>query len=82
MAAGRFSFPSTSAGYWRGTGIQGPGAQGWSEMGTGAQGVGMQSQGTGSITVAGQAWHPTIIYLLILILAEMFVFGFIGRILK
>jgi hypothetical protein len=49
-------------------------------MGTATQGMGMQSQGT--INVAGQAWHPTIIYLLLLIVAEMFVFGFIGRILK
>jgi hypothetical protein len=82
MTAARFSFPSSSAGYWRGTGIQGLGAENWREMGTGAQGIGMQSQGTGSFTVAGQAWHPTVIYLLILILVEMFVFGFIGRILR
>lgn len=49
-------------------------------MGTTAQGVGMQSQGT--VSVAGQPWHPTVIYLLVLTLAEMFVFGLIGRILK
>jgi hypothetical protein len=80
MPPARFTYPSTSAGYWRGAGVAGPGAANWSEMGTATQGIGMQSQGT--INVAGQAWHPTIIYLLLLILAEMFVFGFIGRILK
>ena len=78
----RYSYPSTSAGYWRGAGagITGPAAQGVSEMGTATQGVGMQSQGT--ISVAGTDWHPTVIYLLLLIVAEMFIFGLIGRILK
>jgi len=80
MPPARFTYPSTSAGYWRGTGIQGLGAQNWSEMGTAAQGIGLQSQGT--ISVAGQDWHPTVIYLLLLVIAEMFIFGLIGRILK
>jgi hypothetical protein len=80
MVNARFNYPSSSAGYWRGTGIQGLGAADRSEMGTATQGVGLQSQGT--VQVAGQDWHPTVIYLLVLVIAEMFVFGFIGRILK
>jgi hypothetical protein len=44
------------------------------------QGVGMASQGT--VNVGGQDWHPTILYLIGLVIAEMFVFGFLGRVLK
>jgi hypothetical protein len=49
-------------------------------MGTATQGVGLQSQGT--INMAGQSWHPTVLYLLALVIGEIFVFGLIGRILK
>jgi len=49
-------------------------------MGTATQGVGMASQGT--VTVAGSDWHPTVLYLLALVVAEMVIFGVIGRILK
>jgi len=76
----RVTFPAGSLGYWRGTGIQGPGVEGVKEMGTATQGVGMQSQGT--VSVAGTDWHPTILYLLALVVGEMVVFGIIGRILK
>lgn len=74
-------FPSSSSGYWRGDlGVAGPAPQGVREMGAMTQGVGMQSAGTG-IAVAGTTWHPTIVYLLGLIVAEMVVFGVIGRML-
>ena len=51
-------------------------------MGQATQGVGMMPAGTGAVNVAGQSWHPTILYLLGLLIAEMIVFGFVGRILK
>jgi hypothetical protein len=49
-------------------------------MGVATEGVGMASAGT--LSVAGSQWHPTIIYLFALLVAEMVVFGVIGRILK
>ena len=30
----------------------------------------------------GTGWEPTVVYLLLLILAEMFIFGFIARVLR
>lgn len=38
-----------------------------------------QGQGTGTSTVT---WEPTVVYLLLLILGEMVVFGFISRMLR
>jgi len=49
-------------------------------MGTATQGIGMQSAGTG-VTVAGTTWHPTVLYLLALVVAECVIFGVIGRML-
>lgn len=37
------------------------------------------SQGQGPSTVS---WQPTVIYLLVLVLAEMVIFGFISRVLR
>jgi hypothetical protein len=50
-------------------------------MGQGQQGVGQMSTGTG-INLAGSSWHPTVLYMLGLIVVEMFVFGWLGRVLK
>lgn len=36
----------------------------------------------GASTGAGGGWEPTITYLLLLIVAEMVVFGFISRVLR
>lgn len=36
-----------------------------------------QGQGPGSVS-----WEPTVVYLLLLIIAEMFVFGLISRLLR
>ena len=33
-------------------------------------------------TGSGSGWHPTVIYLLLLIIAEMIVFGFISKALR
>ena len=43
------------------------------------QGLGFFSQGQGPTSVG---WEPTVIYLLLLIVAEMVVFGFISRALR
>lgn len=53
-----------------------------SGMGQGAAGTSQLGTGLGGVTVAGQNWHPTILYLFALIVAEMIVFGFIGQLLK
>ena len=76
-----YSMPSSSSGYWRGdVGVAGPAPGGLREMGTATQGIGMQSAGTG-VTVAGTTWHPTVLYLLALVVAECVIFGVIGRML-
>ena len=78
---GFYSRPSSSFGYWRGTGSDGPFATGQgSGMGAKAQGIGAFMQGQGP--VGGMGWEPTILYLFVLILAEMFVFGFISKTLR
>lgn len=82
MATGFYSRPSSSFGYWRGGGSDGvplAGGQG-SGMGQKNSGTGLFPAGMGSIT--GGDWHPTVIYLLVLVVAEMFVFGFISRMLR
>jgi len=53
-----------------------------SGMGQAQAGTSQLATGIGGVTVAGQSWHPTIIYLFALILAEMIVFGFVSRLLK
>ena len=50
-------------------------------MGQKNSGAGLLSQGQGMISGAGD-WHPTVIYLLILVVAEMIVFGFIAKALR
>lgn len=82
MATGFYGRPSSSFGYWRGGGSEIPlaGGQG-SDMGPKTQGLGMFSQGQGGAG-DGNGWHPTVIYLLILIVAEMIVFGFISKALR
>jgi hypothetical protein len=51
-------------------------------MGQANAGSSQLAQGLGGVTVAGQSWHPTILYLFALIVAEMFVFGLVGNLLK
>lgn len=81
MATGFYSRPSSSLGYWRGGGSEIPLAQGQgSGMGQGNSGLGIFSQGQG--VMSGTDWHPTVIYLLVLVVAEMIVFGFIARALR
>jgi hypothetical protein len=81
MASGFYSRPSSSFGYWRGGGSEIPLAQGQgSGMGQANSGAGILSQGQGVMN--GTSWHPTVIYLLVLVVAEMVVFGFIARALR
>ena len=82
MATGFYSRPSSAFGYWRGSGgAEGPlaGGQG-SGMGQSNSGLGIFSQGQGAPGATG--WEPTVVYLLILTVAEMFVFGFVSRMLR
>jgi hypothetical protein len=69
-----FSLPSQSFGYYRGSPQnQGEGAgQGGIMSGSNVFSAGQgQQQGT--------AWNPTILYLFVLILAEMVIFGMIAK---
>jgi hypothetical protein len=45
------------------------------------QGLGFFSQGQGPTAAAG-SWDPTIVYLLLLTIGEMVVFGIISRMLR
>lgn len=66
-------------GYYAGGGQQAGGSG--SGMGAAMAGRGQFASGQG-VTVAGQSWHPTILYLGALVIAEMVVFGFISRTMK
>lgn len=71
----QYSMPSSSFGYYRGwpqAGGQGSG------QGVEMAGNGVFSAGQGSVQNA-TGWSPTILYLFALIVAEMFIFAFIGR---
>lgn len=69
-----FTLPTQTFGYYRGSPIyNGEGA---------GQGVNMAGQGVfsaGSGSTQGTSWNPTILYLFVLVIAEMFVFAFIAR---
>ena len=73
--------PNPSQGYYQGM-ANGPyvGGQG-SMAGPKLQGLGFFSQGQGTPASAG-SWDPTIIYLLLLTIGEMVVFGIISRMLR
>jgi hypothetical protein len=77
-ASGSFyTRPSSSFGYWRGSGTN-----------AGITGLGgnMPNTSSGIFTAPGTTtpggWSPSVLYLLLLIIAEMFVFGFIARTLR
>ena len=70
MAAMFSARPSSSFGYWRGVGSDGPLAQGQgSGYGPPNQGVGLLPPGAGAVPTS--AWSPTVIYLLIFVAVEM-----------
>jgi hypothetical protein len=68
--------PTSSYGYYRGWPIHGgdTGTEGPQVSGTG-----VFSQGQGSNTAGTAGWTPTILYLFVLILVEMFIFAYISR---
>lgn len=68
-----------SQGYYVGYGPLAGGSG--SGMGQANMGAGQLAQGNG-VQIAGQSWHPTILYLFALVIGEMVAFGFIGRLLK
>jgi hypothetical protein len=47
-----------------------------------AQGTTGFSIGTGAVSIGGTQWHPSILYMLVLVAAEMIGFHILGRILK
>jgi hypothetical protein len=72
-----FSKPSSSFGYYRGWPIHGGDGSG---MGVDMAGSNVFSAGQGgSNSATGASWTPTILYLFVLIVIEMFVFAFISR---
>jgi hypothetical protein len=72
-----FAKPTQSFGYYRGWPIYG--GDGGTE-GPQVSGSNVFAAGQGASTTAGAgSWTPTILYLFVLILVEMFVFGIIAR---
>lgn len=71
--------PNQAYGYYAGYGPQSGGSG--SGMGQRMAGLGQLAAGQG-VTVGNQTWHPTILYLVALIVAEMVVFGYVAKILK
>lgn len=69
-----FSAPSSSFGYYRGTPYYGGEGSG---QGVNVSGKGVFSAGQGA--VQGTNWSPTILYLFVLIIAEMFIFAVIAK---
>jgi hypothetical protein len=74
--AGTYAAPSSAFGYYRGTPLFTPGVGG-TMQGPVQQGLGVFSQGQGAPGSGG--WHPTIIYLLGLVIVETIVFGYLSR---
>ncbi len=72
----RSSYPNQAFGYWRGAPLAG--GQG-SGAGMANQGVGILPAGMNGL--AG-SWEPSVLYLLGLVVVEMFAFHLIGRLLK
>jgi hypothetical protein len=72
-----YARPTSSFGYYRGNPVfTGEGAG----QGQNVSGANVFSAGQGTDTTAGgTSWSPTILYMFVLILIEMFIFAFIAR---
>lgn len=70
--------PNQARGYYAGYGPVNGGSG--SGMGQAVSGRGQFAAGNG-VTVGGQEWHPTILYLGALVVAEMIAFGVISHLL-
>lgn len=71
-----YARPSSAFGYYRGTPLVGN--QG-SDQGVDMAGSNVFSAGQGPSAATGAGWTPTILYLFVLIVVEMFVFAWVGR---
>jgi hypothetical protein len=71
-----YARPSSSFGYYRGWPIYGGDGSG---QGVEMAGSNVFSAGQGTNSATGGTWTPTILYLFVLIIVEMFVFAFIAR---
>lgn len=71
-----FSRPTASFGYYRGNPLYGNDG---SNQGVDMAGSNVFSAGQGTDSATGGAWTPTVLYLFVLIIVEMFVFAFIAR---
>lgn len=81
--ASSYARPSSAFGYWRGVGSDGPLAYGQgSNYGQASQGAGMFPQGYGGPAPAAGGWHPTVIYLILFVIAEMIIFKWVGKVLS
>jgi hypothetical protein len=77
-----YARPSSSFGYWRGVGSEGPLAQGQgSGYGQANQGVGILPPGSGN-PAGSTGWSPTLTYLIVFVVAEIVAFGLLGRVLR
>lgn len=77
-----YARPSSSFGYFRAGGGDGPFTQGQgSRMGPANQGAGIFPPGSGDMG-GGTAWTPTLTYMLVFVVIEIAAFGFLGRMLK
>jgi hypothetical protein len=75
--AGTYAAPSAAFGYYRGAPLYTPSGGIGMPSGPIQQGLGVMSQGQGAPGSSG--WHPTIIYLLGLVIVETILFGFLVR---
>lgn len=80
VAAANPQAPNPAYGYYTGYGPQAGGGEG-SGMGQRMSGIRQLAAGQG-VSVGNQDWHPTILYLIALVIVEMVVFGYIGKILS
>lgn len=72
----QFAAPNSSFGYYRGNPLYGGYGSG---MGQNVAGQGQFAQGVGTGGSNNTNWTPTILYLFVLIVGEMFVFAFLSR---
>lgn len=76
----RYSYPAATWGYYRGTPFYGGSGSGYGTQGVNDM-AGSTSYAAGQGPAAGSSsgWHPSVLYMFVLIFAEMFVFAYIGK---
>jgi hypothetical protein len=76
VAGNLFNYPPSSFGYYRGSPQAGGTGSG---MGVSMAGNTSYAAGQGPSAGSNSGWHPSILYMFVLIIAEMFVFAFISK---